>query len=152
MIAELMSLILMILPPVAGSEKSWTKVIEREHYCLAETIYYEARGEPVDGQIAVAETVLERTRLPGFRRSICGVVYQRLQFAQTIEANLRAPRGEAWEASKVLAARVIAGEAESSLERRPTHFHAARIRPYWARSYQRIGRIGDHIFYRRTGV
>jgi N-acetylmuramoyl-L-alanine amidase len=115
--------------------------------CLARNIYHEARGEPLDGQYAVAEVTMNRKASPFYPKTVCEVVYQREAFSWTGLGPLEAPGGQAW-----LRAQKVAEEVY--YQRRPatmhgvTHFHATYVKPDWAQEKQRVARIGAHIFYR----
>ena len=125
-----------------------------EWRCLAEAIYYEARGEPLQGQIAVAEVVLNRVDSRRYPNSICGVTRQgvgngracQFSYACNGQPERMANRGPR-ERSEKLAAIMIAGR-ERSVTDGATHFHATYVRPGWARQYVRTAAIGAHIFYR----
>lgn len=124
-------------------------VRDAEKLCLAQVVYYEARGEPVEGQVAVAEVVVNRAQSDAYPSSLCAVAYQPGQFALTIEDALPSPQGAAWKRAQRVAAGVLAGRLESPLEGRPTHFHAVSVDPYWAQVYRPVGQVGAHVFYER---
>lgn len=123
--------------------------------CLALAIAYEAGGEPVEGQQAVAEVVLNRVRSPDYPDTVCGVVFAGAtrstgcQFTFTCDGSLRRrlPHDVLAEARK-LAAAALRGQLPSRLAG-ATHFHAASIYPYWAPSLVRVRQIGAHVFYRQ---
>jgi hypothetical protein len=127
---------------------------DAEWRCLAEAIYYESRGEPLQGQVAVAEVVLNRVDSRQYPNSICGVTRQGVgngracQFSYACNGvpermSSRVPR----ERAEKLAAVMIAGR-ERSVTDGATHFHATYVRPGWARQFVRTAHIGAHIFYR----
>ncbi len=129
----------------------------RAEECLAQAIYYEAAVEPVEGMRAVAQTVLNRLRHPGYPKSICGVVYegsQRVtgcQFSFTCDGSLaRVPNPVLWERARTVAQRALAGYVMTSVGT-ATHYHADYVAPYWAPTLYKITQIGRHIFYRWTG-
>ncbi len=127
-----------------------------EWRCLAEAIYFESRGEPLSGQVAVAEVVLNRVddrRYPG---SICGVTRQGVgsgracQFSYACDGrpeDMTSPLAR--ERAKKLAALMI-DRADRTVTDGATHFHATYVRPGWARRMTRTAAIGAHLFY-RTG-
>jgi spore germination cell wall hydrolase CwlJ-like protein len=128
--------------------------VTQESNCLAEAIYYEARSESVDGQMAVAEVVVNRTRSNLYPSTYCGVVYQGserttgCQFTFTCDGSLnQRPRGDAWVRSQALAAEVMMGFMRP-ITHRATHYHTAAIDPYWSSSLVETTRIGAHVFYR----
>lgn len=128
--------------------------VTKSQRCLAEAIYYEARGESYRGQMAVAEVVVNRVRSSVYPDDFCRVVYQGshlstgCQFTFTCDGSLaRGPRGPAWERSKLLAAQVLMGFARP-MTQRATHYHTTEITPYWSASLVETARIGSHVFYR----
>ncbi len=153
------------IPPLAGGDHAWAATAlppaafsDREQQCLAAGIYFEARGEPVKGQAAVAQVILNRVRNPAFPDSICGVVYQnvhwrnRCQFSfacDGIKDRVRSPRH--WDMAEEIAMAVTAGKIWLAEVGSSSHYHATYVRPGWARRMERVGRIGLHIFYRTYG-
>ncbi|MES2032888.1 MAG: cell wall hydrolase [Pseudomonadota bacterium] len=125
--------------------------------CLTQAIYYEAATEPVEGMQAVAQTVLNRMRHPGYPKSVCGVVYQGsqrvtgCQFSFTCDGSLaRVPNTVLWERARGVAQKALAGYVLKSVGT-ATHYHADYVAPYWAPTLYKISKIGRHIFYRWTG-
>ena len=125
--------------------------------CLTAALYYEARTEPVDGQRAVAQVVLNRLRHPAYPKTVCGVVFQgseRLsgcQFSFTCDGALAAaPDPKQWEKLKALAIKALEGDVYAPVGM-ATHYHAGYVVPYWADSLVKVREIGLHIFYRWTG-
>jgi hypothetical protein len=126
--------------------------------CLAEAVYYEAGTEPVEGQRAVAQVVLNRVRDPNFPSSICGVVYQGhgrrsgCQFSFACDGSLRRrppTDGEMRDARQIAEAAVngyVVREVGTA-----THYHAVYVDPWWRSTLVQIARVGDHIFYRWPG-
>ncbi len=130
----------------------------REQQCLASGIYFEARGESVKGQAAVAQVILNRVRNPAYPDTICGVVYQnedwrnRCQFSfacDNIEDRIRSE--EHWKMAREVALAVTAGKIWLDQVGSATHYHAVYVRPNWAPTMKKVGRIGLHIFYRTYG-
>ncbi|MGB8276379.1 MAG: cell wall hydrolase [Methylovirgula sp.] len=126
----------------------------REKRCLAEAIYFEARGEPDEGQAAVAQVVLNRVSSGLYPSTICGVVYQNrhhyhaCQFSFACEGrSLRATEPEAWRTAMRIAEEVTDGKTYVADVGAATHYHADYVRPYWARHLKRMDVIGHHIFY-----
>ncbi|NVK34758.1 MAG: cell wall hydrolase [Rhodobacteraceae bacterium] len=135
------------LPLSVGSAK--------EQKCLAEAIYFEARGENEDGQVAVAQVVLNRVKNPSYPASICGVVYQnkhrrnRCQFSFACDGiRDRISQPASWKTAQRLAKEVVNGTRYSKLVDASTHYHATYVKPRWAKSMARLGKIGQHIFYK----
>ena len=126
--------------------------------CLARGVYFEARGETELGQAAVAQVILNRVRNPAYPATICGVVYQnkkwrnRCQFSfacDGIRDRIRSPR--AWKTAQRVAKGVTEGTIWLDKVGDATHYHAAYVRPRWARAMKKTDRIGRHIFYRTKG-
>lgn len=123
--------------------------LSRQMECLAGTIYFESRGEPAQGQLAVAQVVINRAESDVFPSDYCGVVYQRAQFS--FVKNGRMPRIKrssiAWKRAKKIARIAHEGlwdsEAQDSL-----YFHAKYVKPRWSYRKQQRATIDTHIFYR----
>lgn len=135
------------------------KDLERAHACLAQAIYYESRGEPVRGQQAVAQVVLNRVKSGIYPASICGVIFQnkhwrnRCQFSFACDGiRKRVNDQEAWETANRVADDAIAGRYFLQEIGDATHYHAAYVAPRWRRSLHRMKKIGEHIFYAIPGV
>ena len=125
--------------------------------CLTQAIYYEARSQSADGQRAVAQVVLNRTRDGAYPSDVCGVVFQgaeRLtgcQFSFTCDGSMNAGIDPyAWDRAERIAAAALAGSVYRPVGR-ATHYHTPAIYPYWAPSLVQQTVIGAHIFYRRPG-
>lgn len=123
--------------------------LSEELHCLAGTVYFEARGEPLAGQLAVAQVVINRSESRQFPSSYCGVVHQRSQFSFVKNGRMPSIRqgSSAWQRAKAIARIAHQGmwesEADDSL-----YFHANYVRPGWSRSKQARATISTHIFYR----
>ena len=122
-------------------------ITDDQFECLASAVYYESRGEPLEGQLAVAEVILNRVRSGRFRESICGVVTQPSQFSFVRGGQIpQAPRGSAaWQRS-VSIAHIAMNRLAEATGQESLFFHATYVSPRWGRP--RIARIGNHIFYR----
>jgi spore germination cell wall hydrolase CwlJ-like protein len=120
-----------------------------EQDCLANAVYFEARGEPIEGQLAVAEVVLNRTRSGRYPTSICGVVTQPAQFSFVRHRQIPAAnRGsDAWRRA-VAIARIAQDRVNHQLEGDVLWYHANYVSPSWGRRLNRTSQIGAHIFYR----
>ena len=125
------------------------QTMSRELECLAGAIYFESRGEPIEGQLAVAQVIINRTESTVFPSDYCGVVTQRAQFSFVKNGRIPRARGnsDAWERARKIARIAHEGlwdsEAGDSL-----YFHAKYVKPRWARSKQARATIKTHIFYR----
>lgn len=112
--------------------------------CLALNIYFEARGEPIDGQLLVAETTINRAIERD--QSICEAVWDDDQFSWTSDGRSDTPRdAEAYALATQLAQQALGGD---HLHSGVDHYHEISINPPWAKNLQRLGRYGNHIFYR----
>lgn len=124
--------------------------------CLAEALYFEARGETLKGQFAVAEVIVNRVKSARFPDSVCGVINQgtgrkyQCQFTYTCDGNAeKIKERRAYEQVGKVARAVIDGRAPA-LTSGATHYHTTAVNPNWARVYTKTAKIGVHIFYRHT--
>lgn len=124
--------------------------------CLSEALYFEARGETVRGQFAVAEVIMNRVAHSRFPSSLCGVINQgtgkkfRCQFSYTCDGkaeNVSEPLS--YERVSKVARAVIDGHVPK-LTNGATHYHTTAVSPSWSRVYTKTARIGVHIFYRHN--
>ncbi len=121
--------------------------------CLTQAIYYEARTESEDGQAAVAEVVLNRSRSGVYPADVCAVVYQRnsrtCQFTFTCDGSIGrgAVNATAWARAERIARSVYAGSSQALLPASSVNYHANYVRPSWGSRLARIRQIGAHIFY-----
>ena len=115
--------------------------------CLAENVYFEARGEPLVGQYAVAEVTMNRVASPLFPASVCDVVYEKSAFSWTELDTLRRPYGYEWRRAQAVASTIYDNYREAPLVDGALFYHATRISPDWARSKTQVVRIGAHLFY-----
>lgn len=128
-----------------------------EHKCLSEVLYYEARGEGLSGQKAIAEVVFHRMNHGNYGHSICAVVYEGknkpgCQFSFTCNGEaLRPKQRDAWRASEKLAAAIFTGQVPlKNATGGALNFHAISVQPDWADTLEKTTQIGNHIFYRHT--
>ncbi|GLH41387.1 hypothetical protein RS3R6_02990 [Pseudomonas atacamensis] len=120
-------------------------IIQNALMCLALNIYHEARGEPLEGQIAVAMVTMNRANWD--TTEVCEVVYQRKQFSWTHRLSDPTPQEPtAWAIAKRVAHRVIEGQHDDITDG-ATHFHTRAVRPAWRHSLQKTMTIGEHVFY-----
>lgn len=121
--------------------------------CLTQAIYYEARNESEEGQAAVAEVIMNRSRSLGYPPRVCEVVYQRnsrtCQFTFTCDGSIGrgAINAEAWARAETIAREVYEGRREVLLPARSVNYHANYVNPSWAGRLERVRQIGAHIFY-----
>ena len=124
--------------------------------CLAENIYFEARGEPLDGQYAVAEVTLNRTRADHFPHTVCGVVHQFrwdpsrgrfvADFSWTELGALSPQDGPDWKQAMAVAIAAYDDQHEP-LVPGALFYHAKSVHPGWSRTRKTVATIGKHIFY-----
>jgi spore germination cell wall hydrolase CwlJ-like protein len=124
---------------------------------LADAIYFEARGESLRGQMAVAQVVINRVFSGYYPNNVCGVVYQnthrhrrlRCQFSFTCDGIPdRINEPDAWERAKRIAHDALDGNFWLNDVGKATHYHARWVHPWWVREMRRLDRIGVHTFYR----
>jgi hypothetical protein len=120
---------------------------DEQFECLARAVYFESRGEPLEGQLAVAEVILNRVASGRFRATICDVVKQPSQFSFVRRGVIpNVPRdSSAWQRSVAIAHIAMQNLADVTGDN-SLFFHATYVNPGWGRP--RIARIGNHIFYR----
>jgi len=120
--------------------------------CLAAAVFFEARDQPLEGQRAVAEVVLNRAASPRWPEEVCDVVFERKQFSFTHDGK----HDRYWEHMDNVfdrqAVRIAEAVAISALDGdkvglTSTHYHATYVTPSWSNHYKRDGQIGSHIFY-----
>jgi spore germination cell wall hydrolase CwlJ-like protein len=117
---------------------------DEQRLCLARAVYFEARGEPLEGQLAVAQAILNRTQSARYPDSICGVVRQPGQFTYRHGQPVR--QGQAWENAKAIA-EIATASLWPEVAPQAISFHAVSVRPVW-RDKVRVAQIGRHVFYR----
>jgi spore germination cell wall hydrolase CwlJ-like protein len=134
--------------PKAKGDAQWA--------CLSEALYFEARGETVKGQFAVAEVIMNRVAHSRFPQTLCGVINQGTgkkygcQFTYTcdgIAEKINEPSAFS-RVSKV--ARAVIDSKAPKLTNGATHYHTTAVSPSWGRVYTKVARIGVHIFYRHN--
>ena len=121
--------------------------LSSELNCLAGAIYFEAKSETLDGQLAVGRVVVERSKSGRFPASYCGVVYQPSQFS-FVRGHAMPPinKGSRDRAEAVKIAQIADKGAWKSPAEGAMYFHAARVSPRWGKV--RLARVDNHIFYR----
>jgi spore germination cell wall hydrolase CwlJ-like protein len=123
--------------------------------CLADAVYFEARGEAVRGQIAVAQVVMNRTFSGFYPNTVCGVVYQNkhhhmaCQFTFACDNNPDVvTEPEMWDRAKKIAKAMLDGQIWLPEVDKSTHYHAYYVRPSWVNEMKKMYRFGVHTFYR----
>lgn len=121
---------------------------DEQELCLAKAIYFEARGETLEGQLAVAEVVLNRARSGRFASSVCGVVTQPAQFSFIRAGKFPAVNesSDCWKKALAIA-EVASKHIATSLAPNVLWYHATYVAPAWGRQKTRAAQIGTHIFY-----
>ena len=129
--------------------------------CLALNIYFESRNQPIEGQIAVSQVVLERVKSEKYPNTVCEVVFQgptyswsvnypikdRCQFSWYCDGLSDKPKDEiAWLNSLEVAEKVYYGLTDTI--KGATHYHSVKVDPGWAKYKVKVRQIGDHIFYK----
>ena len=125
--------------------------------CLARNVYFEARGESIAGQFAVAEVTMNRVESKRFPDTICAVVHEQRwdrirkrqvgAFSWTELDYLAKPKGKPWERATAVAVAAYDSEEEPRVPG-ALFYHAERITPRWSRTKKMVAKIGSHKFYR----
>ncbi len=125
-----------------------TQVHDPDIECLAGAVYFESKGEPLEGQLAVAEVVINRANSGRYPGTYCGVVKQKSQFSFVRRGQIPPIKrsSTAW-AKAVGIARVAARDLADGAASSALFFHARYVSPSW-RGLKRVATIGNHIFYR----
>jgi spore germination cell wall hydrolase CwlJ-like protein len=120
----------------------------REQDCLAKAVYFEARGETVEGQLAVAEVVINRAGSGRYPADLCSVITQPWQFSFIRKGRFPAPDmgSEAWRKA-VAVAKIAQGQLADRLPSNVLWYHADYVAPSWGKRLTRQAKIGLHIFY-----
>ncbi|MET0258459.1 MAG: cell wall hydrolase, partial [Methylobacterium sp.] len=153
------------IPPIGARDHSWaatalppSSFTAKEQTCLANGIYFEARGETELGQAAVAQVILNRVRNPAYPKTICGVVYQNASWRNRCQFSFACDgikdviwNKRAFAAAERIADAVTKGETWLPEVGSATHYHATYVRPRWASTMEKVDKIGLHVFYRTFG-
>jgi len=140
-------------PPLPTPEAD-LRIAARDVECLADAVYYEARGESAAGQAAVAQVVLNRVRSPAFPKTVCSVVYERAaagacQFSFACASPGRRER-QSWARARDVARRALGGYVMTAVGG-ATCFHVARLGDSWGPRLVRVAQVGQHVFFGRAG-
>ena len=144
----------MTQPAFALSEWDDATRLSHADRCLAQAVYFEARGESYEGQLAVAEVVMNRVLSPRYPRTVCGVVFENerrrhaCQFSFACDGRSDRPREAGAWADAVRTAYLVRSGDLRDLTDEATHYHADYVSPYWSHTLERTRKIGAHIFYR----
>ena len=130
----------------------------RQVKCLAEAIYFEARSELRQGQMAVAQVVVNRVKNPAYPDTVCGVVYQNKHWLNRCQFSFACDRirdvvtdQASWTQAMEIAEGFAGGKMWLPDIGASTHYHATYVRPAWAPTMKRVERIGQHVFYLTYG-
>lgn len=119
--------------------------------CLATAVFFEARSETIEGQMLVAETVMNRVEHSAYPNNVCEVVFQRKQFSFTHDGNsdnmynYKTTSDEAARKNAIAVAKKIIHSQRQYPE--VTHYHATYVSPYWVNDMHYVTQVGQHIFY-----
>jgi hypothetical protein len=119
---------------------------DRQTACIAKVVHHESADQPLEGQLAVAQVVINRMRSHRFASTACGVADQPGQFTDIEDFHI--PDGTVPWRTALAVARVAQTERAPSVAPGALFFHAAYVRPDWSRRHERVARIADQIFYR----
>ncbi|MBL3569257.1 cell wall hydrolase [Rhodovulum sulfidophilum] len=144
-------------------DPKWLDALPQAHgaapwKCLTEALYFEARGETVKGQFAVAEVILNRVASPLYPDNVCAVVNQgtgqrnRCQFSYTCDGRAEHVSDQRLYARLGKVARLMLDGSPRLLTGGATHYHNRSVDPNWARRFARTASIGQHVFYRQPGA
>ena len=123
--------------------------------CLAEALYFEARGEPIQGQLAVGEVILNRVKDTRYPSSICKVINQgtgrrfACQFTYTCDGKLGTVHERKPYEMALKIAKILMTTHDGKLTRGSTHYHSNYVNPKWSKKFERVAKFGRHIFYRQ---
>lgn len=123
-----------------------TETANAEQRCLAIAVYYESKGEPLEGQLAVARVVMNRAESGRFASTLCGVVRQPGQFSFVRGGLIPSARDSHNWRTAVGIAKIAQGDLWDAKHENALFFHAKRVAPGWRMA--RMGAIGNHVFYR----
>ncbi len=157
-------------------EELYTEENRPELYCLAQNVYFEAKSEPLAGQYAVADVVLNRVNDTRYPNTICEVVREgpikeswktkqdpnlsdderiyypkknKCQFSWYCDGKADTVRdNDAWRMAQIVAYKILHTEKMRGITEGATHYHADYVSPAWASKIQLVGSISTHIFYR----
>jgi spore germination cell wall hydrolase CwlJ-like protein len=120
---------------------------DSEMECLAGAIYFESKGEPLAGQLAVAEVIINRSQSGRYPRTLCGVVKQPSQFSFVRGGRIPAvPKDSPHWRKAVAIAHIAVKDLADSPAVKALSFHATRVSPNW--NMKRVAQVGNHVFYR----
>jgi spore germination cell wall hydrolase CwlJ-like protein len=135
-------------------DKKGKKFSDKELWCMATAIYFEARGETYRGQVAVAQVVMNRVGHKLYPNSICGVVFQNQSKRNACQFSFacdgipeKINDQKSWKQAQQIASEVVSGKEYLTEVGYATHYHATYVRPHWAPRMTKLTKIGLHVFY-----
>ena len=141
-------------PDAAIVDKKGKEVSDKELWCMATAIYFEARGESYRGQVAVGQVVMNRVSHKLYPDSICGVVFQNQSKRNACQFSFacdgipeKITEKKAWAQAQEIAKEVVSGQEYLSDVGYSTHYHATYVYPHWAPRMKKNVKIGTHVFY-----
>jgi spore germination cell wall hydrolase CwlJ-like protein len=143
----LLAITVIALAYLCASNEAYASLMD-EKTCIATAIYHEARGEPLEGMIAVANVIVNRMKSQWFPSTACGVVYQRKQFSWTLFPSKLVPVVDFRNAHIMKIAELAMLGRLIDYTSGATHYHADYVSPYWKHTKTHTVTIGNHIFYR----
>lgn len=136
------------------ADKSGKKVSQKDVWCMATAIYFEARGESYRGQVAVGQVVMNRVAHRLYPSTICGVVFQNQNKRNACQFSFacdgipeRVSDEKSWKQAMTIAKDVISGTDYLPEVGHATHYHATYVYPHWAPRMKKVTKIGMHVFY-----
>ena len=152
------------IPAIVYAQQQEQKDLLQKHeeaHCLAQNIYFEARGSNFADKVSVADVVINRSLDRRYPATICDVVRQgntdangnmirnQCQFSWYCDGKSdEATNVDAWEEAMLIAWQMVEYGRYRGLTEGATHYHATYVDPYWTKDMQQVGRIGAHVFYR----
>lgn len=135
-------------------DKKGRKVSDKELWCMATAIYFEARGESYRGQVAVGQVVMNRVAHKLYPSTICGVVFQNQSKRNACQFSFacdgipeKVNDQKSWKQAQQIANDVMSGKEYLTEVGYATHYHATYVRPHWAPRMTKLTKIGLHVFY-----
>jgi hypothetical protein len=143
--------------PIPGQQRSLEELVatyvapaalDADQDCLARAVYFEARGETLEGQLAVAQVVLNRAASGRYPPDVCAVVTQKAQFSFVRRGRLPEPnrKAETWQRAMAIA-QIARERLASTIPANTLWYHASYVAPVWGQRLTRTAQIGLHIFY-----
>lgn len=134
------------LKALVDASLSGTSDLDPQLRCLATAVYFESKGEPLEGQLAVAQVIINRVESRRFADSICGVVNQPKQFS--FSRNIAVRNGSNDWRTAVAIARIAQDDRWQEIAPDALFFHANYVAPSWRQNRVKVSQVGAHIFYR----